>query len=218
MSQPTRLLASLLIALVTLVAFAPSGYSQSAIEELAVQQISQETGIDPSELATLFVSDEGDQFILAFVYISEETLESDLNPDLKTEIAPFVDKNAMLTLVVPTRTSNFNPTEIAFQQNDVTHLLAINQIHPISDDFVSGQLTGSVVSSGIIELPPSLDFDAQFDIVFRGEFRAHFIIEGEVEIDEEAAEAAQQNQPGGLLMAFLQFLLTIILIPFLIFI
>ena len=218
MSQSTRIASVGLFVLLSLLALNMVAFGQSAIEELAVQQISDQTGIDPSELATLFVTDEGDQFILAFVYISEETLESDLNPDLKAAVAPFVDKNAMLTLVVPTRTSSFNPTEIAFQQNNITHLLAINQIHAISDNFISGQIAGSVVSSGIIELPQTLDFETQFEIVFRGQFSTPFVIEGEIEIDEEAEEQQNQNQPGGILMAFIQFLLTIILIPFLIFI
>jgi len=195
-----------------------TGVAQSAIEELAVQQISEETGIDPSELATLFVTDGPDQFIIAFVYITEATLESDLKPDLKEAVAPFVDKNAMLTLVVPTRASSFNPTEIAFVQENVTHLLAINQIHPITDDFFAGQLAQRVVSSGIIELPQSLDLEAQFDIVFRGEFSTPFSIGvGVVEDDGE-----EEQQSGGIfglgnfLLGIIQFLLVTFLIPFLI--
>jgi hypothetical protein len=74
-------------------------FGQSALEELAKQQIAQKTGLDPNLLATLFVTDGENQFILAFVYITEQTMQSQLKADLKQAIAPYVNKRALLTLL-----------------------------------------------------------------------------------------------------------------------
>lgn len=80
-------------------------FGQSAIEELAKQQIAQKTGLDPNLLATLFVTDGENQFILAFVYVNEQTMQSQLKPELKQAIAPYVNKRALLTLLALARTS-----------------------------------------------------------------------------------------------------------------
>ncbi|MCS6937558.1 MAG: hypothetical protein NZV61_08450, partial [Candidatus Bipolaricaulota bacterium] len=79
--------------------------SQSAIEELAKQQIAQKTGLDPNLLATLFVTEGENQFILAFVYVNEKTMQSQLKPELKQAIVPYVNKRALLTLLAPAKAS-----------------------------------------------------------------------------------------------------------------
>ncbi len=189
--------------------------AQTPQEELAKQIISQNTGIDPKLLATLFVTDNQDQFILAFVYINDQVMQSNLKPDLKAKVAPYLDKKAMLTLVVPTRASNFNPLELSFSQNGATSLITSAQIHAITEDFLSGRVQSNATSAGIIELPQSIDIQKSFTIIYRGKFSAPFSITGVIEPEQQ--QASNQGASGFFLF-ILQFILFFLLLPFLIFI
>ncbi len=185
--------------------WSPSAQAQTALEEWAKQQISEETGIDPNLLATLFVTDGSDQFILAFVYITEETLQSNLKPEIKQAIAPFVGQRAMLTLVVPTQTSNFSPLEISFSQDGLTYLIGSSQIEPITEDFRASQLPPNEVSAGVLLLPVGLDVNRPFEIHYRGSFSTTFSIGG----------SGASQPPGFVFPNFLFFLLQLILLLFL---
>jgi len=187
----------------------PPAQAQTALEEWAKEQISAQTGIDPNLLATLFVTDGSDQFIMAFVYITEEVLNSNLKPDLKEAIAPFVGRRAMLTLVVPTRLSHFSPLEISFAQDGLVYLTIGDQIHPITEDFLTGEVTANTVSAGVIELPLGLDLDRPFQIQYRGTHSTTFSLSG--------TTVQQDVGPlSGFLLFFLQLLLFLFLFPFLI--
>lgn len=187
----------------------PPAQAQTALEEWAKEQISAQTGIDPNLLATLFVTDGSDQFIMAFVYITEEVLDSNLKPDLKEAIAPFVGRRAMLTLVVPTRLSQFSPLEISFAQDGLVYLTIGDQIHPVTEDFLAGEVMANAVSAGIIELPLGLDLGRPFQIQYRGAHSTTFSLSG---------TAVQQDVGplSGFLLFFLQLLLFLFLFPFLI--
>ena len=190
--------------------------AQSALEEWAKQQISEKTGIDPRLLATLFVTDGSDQFLMAFVYITEEVLQSDLKPDLKAAIEPYVDRRALLALVVPTRTSYFSPREISFAQDGVVYLLGDGQIHPITEDFGPGQLEANAVSAGVLLLPAGVDESRPFEIRYRGEFRTTFSPQGP-EPPPRSVQGSSSTQPlSGFLLFLLQILLLFFLFPFLI--
>jgi hypothetical protein len=183
------------------------GQAQTALEEWAKQQISEKTGIDPDLLATLFVTEGSNQFILAFVYITEEVLESNLKSDLKQAIAPYVGRNAMLTLVLPTRPSHFDPLDITFSQGGLVFLIDPNGIHAITEDFKAGQLEANAVSAGVIELPSGIDVPRPFQI----QYRTH----------ETTFSLGGSAGPGGtgpisnLLLLFLQFIFLFFLFPFL---
>jgi len=183
------------------------GQAQSALEEWAKQQISEKTGIDPKLLATLFVTEGSDQLMLAFVYITQEVLESNLKPDLKQAIAPFVGQNAMLVLVVPTRRSHFNPLEISFAQDGPVFLLGQNEIHPITEDFKAGQLESSAVSAGVIQLPSGIDINRPFQINYRTHSTT-FSLSG-------STSTQSPSTASGLLLFFLQFIFLLFLFPFL---
>lgn len=185
----------------------PLGQAQDAVEEWAKQQISEKTGIDPKLLATLFVTDGSDQLILAFVYITAEVLQSNLKPDLKQAIAPFVGERAMLTLVVPTRHSLFNPMDISFSQDGFVYLIGPDQIHPITSDFQAGELAANVVSAGVIELPQGLDINRSFQISFRAHSTT-FSLSG-------SAVPAFSTPTAGFLLFFLQLIFLLFLFPFL---
>ncbi len=189
--------------------------AQSALEEWAKQQISEKTGIDPQLLATLFVTDGSDQFLIAFVYITEEVLQSDLKPDLKEAIAPYVDRRALLALVVPTRTSYFSPLEISFAQDGVVYLLGDDRIHPITEDFRPGNLEANAVSAGVLLLPMGVDEGRPFEIRYRGEFRTTLSPQGP---DPTRSVPGESSPPplSGFLLFLLQILLLLFLFPFLI--
>ena len=180
--------------------------AQSAVEKWAKQQISEKTGIDPNLLATLFATDGSDQLILAFVYITQEVLESHLKADLKQAIAPFVGQKAMLTLVIPTRHSHFSPMDISFSQGGLVYLISQSQIYPITNDFQAGELEANAVNSGVIVLPEGLDMSRPFEITYRTHTTT-FSLSGS---GNEAPSA-----PSGLLELFLQFIFLLFLFPFL---
>ncbi|OGF53270.1 MAG: hypothetical protein A2Z21_01140 [Candidatus Fraserbacteria bacterium RBG_16_55_9] len=181
--------------------------AQSAVEDWAKQQISEKTGIDPNLLATLFVTDGSDQLILAFVYITQEVLDSNLKADLKQAIAPFVEQKAMLTLVVPTRHSQFSPMDISFSQGGLVYLITQSQIYPVTDDFQAGELEANAVSSGVIMLPEGIDMSRPFEITYRAQTTT-FSLSG--------SGSPGPSLPSGLLGFFLQFLFLFFLFPFLI--
>jgi hypothetical protein len=165
-----RVFIALLIVVGALGLLSPWGVAQTALEEWAKLQISEKTGIDPNLLATLFVTDGSDQLMLAFVYITQEVLESNLKPEIKQAIASYVDQRALLALVVPTRLSSFSPLEISFSQNGIVYLINAAQVHPITEDFKPGQLEANVVSAGVIELPVGINMQQSFEIRYRGSF------------------------------------------------
>jgi len=188
----------------------PLTWAQSPLEEWAKQQISEKTGIDPNLLATLFVTEGEDQFILAFVYITEEVLASRLKPELKEAISPFVGKRAMLTLAVSTRTSRFSPLEISFAQDGLVYLISTDQIHPITEDFLSGELKANTVSAGVIELPQGIVLERPFQITYLGTHSTTFALEG------QEAPGQETGPLFGFLFFLLQLLLFFLLLPFLI--
>lgn len=212
-----RLRAGVLVALVfvwLLGVLGVQAQAQSALEEWAKQQISEKTGIDPQLLATLFVTDDSNQFLLAFVYITEEVLQSDLKPELKDAIAPYVGRRALLALVVPTRTSYFSPLEISFAQDGLVYLLGNDQIDPITEDFQPGQLEANAVSAGVLMLPIGIDESRPFEIRYRGEFSTTFSLQGPD--PARSAHEASTEPLSGFLLFLLQILLFLFLFPFLI--
>ncbi|MFQ6033680.1 MAG: hypothetical protein ACE5KR_02335, partial [Candidatus Bipolaricaulia bacterium] len=108
------------ILLLLLIALALPAFSQG-LEELARQRIAQETGLDKDLIATMFISEENAQFILAFIYIEDRTFDSRLKPELLAAIAPYRNREAMLVLVTPAQESYFNPLLISFTQDGVTY-------------------------------------------------------------------------------------------------
>lgn len=185
-------------------------WGQSALEELAKQQIAQKTGLDPNLLATLFVTDGDNQFILAFVYVNEKTMQSQLKPELKQAIEPYVNKRAMLTLVAPAKTSFFDPLRINFSQDAARFTLSPQSIVKITPDFGAGTFNSGTVSAGILLLNDGLDLNKPFRI-FYGPQSTVFSLTGQT--------LPAQPNPFASLLFLLQFLffniLLLFLIPFL---
>jgi hypothetical protein len=185
-----------------------SALAQSALEQLAKQQISQKTGLDPNQLAVIFVTNDQAQFVLAFALINQRMMQSQLKPELKQAVSPFVGQKAMLVLVAPTRPSPFDPFQISFQQNN--QKFSVGPITPITPDFGPNTLQPQTVSAGIVLLHEALDLTKNFKI-FYNTHSTVFSITGQ-------SEAPAGNAAGFLL--FLQLILfqilLIFLIPFLI--
>ncbi len=207
-----RVFIALLIVVGTLGLLGPWGFAQTALEEWAKQQISEKTGIDPNLLATLFVTDGPDQLMLAFVYITQEVLDSNLKPEIKQAITPYVDQRALLALVVPTRLSSFSPLEISFAQNGIVYLINAAQIHPITEDFKPGPLEANAVSAGVIELPTGINVQQPFEIRYRGSFSTTLAVTSTAPATGTGTPAATIPFP---LLFLLQLLLFFFLFPFL---
>ncbi len=182
-------------------------FGQSALEELAKQQIAQKTGLDPNLLATLFVTDGENQFILAFVYVNEQTMQSQLKADLKQAIAPYVNKRALLTLVAPAKTSFFDPLRINFEQEHARFLLSQQSIVKVTPDFAAGTFNSGTVSAGVLLLSDGLDLGQPFRIYY-GPQSTVFSLTGQT--------LPAQPNPFAQLLFFLQFLFLNILLLFLI--
>lgn len=182
-------------------------FGQSAIEELAKQQIAQKTGLDPNLLATLFVTDGENQFILAFVYVNDQTMQSQLKAELKQAIAPYVNKRALLTLLAPAKPSFFDPTRINFEQGQARFLLSEQSIVKVTSDFGAGKFESGTVSAGIVLLNDGLDLGKPFRIYY-GPQSTVFSLTGQT--------LPAQPNPFAQLLFFLQFLFLNILLLFLI--
>lgn len=207
---PLAIVLSLVLSL-GLVSF--NGSAQNALEQLAKQQISQKTGINPNLIATLFVTKDQDQFVLAFVYINQAVMQSKLKPELKTAIAPFVGQKALLTLVVPTKRSFFSPLKLSFQQGVLSYLIAAGSVHPVADKFEAGFFEANTVRAGVILLPSAIDISQPWQITYDGSFSTTFSLSG------VPAQPPQNNSPlpaRGFLFLLLQFILLFFLLPFLI--
>lgn len=189
-----------------------SGLAQSSIEGLAKQQISEKTGIDPNLIATLFVTEQQGQFILAFVYIDQTVLQSKLKPELKAAIEPYVGQKALLTLIVPTRRSFFSPLKLSFQQGGLSYLIDANSVHPVTEGFGVGAYDANTVSSGVILLPTAIVVKQAFQITYDGQFNTIFSLSG---LAGQPPQNGGLLPPGGFLFFLLQFILLFILLPFL---
>lgn len=189
-----------------------SGWAQSALEQLAKQQISEKTGIDPNLIATLFVTEQQDQFILAFVYINQTVLQSKLKPELKAAIEPFVGQKAILTLIAPTRRSFFSPLKLSFQQGGLSYLIDAGSVHPVTEGFGAGLFDANTVSSGVILLPGAIDVGHPFQITYDGQFSTTFSLSG---MTGQPPQSGFPLPPGGFLFFLFQFILLFFLLPFL---
>lgn len=180
---------------------------QGALEELAKQQIAQKTGLDPNLLATLFVTEGENQFILAFVYVNDQTMQSQLKAELKQAIAPYVNKRALLTLLAPATTSFFDPLRINFEQGLARFLLSGKSIIKVTPDFGAGKFEPGTVNAGILLLNDGLDLSRPFRIYY-GAQSTVFSLTGET--------LPAQPNPLLQLLLFLQLLFLNILLFFLI--
>ncbi len=189
-----------------------SGLAQSSLEELAKQQISDKTGIDPNLIATLFVTEQQGQFILAFVYIDQTVLQSKLKPELKAAILPYVGQKAMLTLIAPTQRSFFSPLKLSFQQGGLSYLIDASSVHPVTEGFGAGTFDANTVSSGVILLPTAIVVNQSFQITYDGQFSTTFSLSG---MTGQPPQNSSPVPPGGFLFFLLQFILLFILLPFL---
>jgi hypothetical protein len=197
----------LLIGIALALSLASPALGQSALEELAKQQIAQKTGLDPNLLATLFVTEGENQFILAFVYVNDQTMQSQLKADLKQAIAPYVNKRALLTLLAPATTSFFDPLRINFEQGLARFLLSEQSIVKVTPDFGPGKFESGTVSAGILLLTDGIDLGKPFRIYY-GPQSTVFSLTGET--------LPAQPNPFIQLLLFLQFLFLNILLLFLI--
>lgn len=172
-----------------LLGLAVSAPGQSPLGEVAKEELSAQAGISPDLLATMFVTDGPDQFILAFVATNASVLDSELNAELKDGIRPFIGDAALLALVYPTQASRFDPREITFAQAEARFLSNANEVHPLTDNFRAGRLPAETLSAGVIELPDQLDASEAFRVVFRGAFETSFHLRA----NDEAQRANRQT-------------------------
>lgn len=173
--------------LLLLIGLALPAFGQG-LEELARQRIAQETGLDEDLIATIFVSEDNAQFILAFIYIEDRTFNSRLKPELLAAIAPYRNREAMLVLTTPARESYFNPLAISFIQGRMTYSVRLTDIRQISESFTVGSLPAGEVSAGVILLDrlepgPSplstgeeLNVNRPFQISYMGRYTANFAL------------------------------------------
>jgi len=204
--------------LLTVLAAMPA-YGQSPLEQWAENQISEKTGIDPQLLATLFVTTNDSQFILSFVYINEEVMQSNLREELKESIRPYVGQRAMLAMIVPTQQSVFQPTSISFVQNDASFLMSASTIHPITDDFKAGPVPTQEVNAGVLELPQGLDLNQPFTIKYQSDFQTSFSLQPPSNSGIGGSQGPQpvdRSEIQNALLFLLQIILAFFLFPFLI--
>ena len=207
---------------VLLLGTAMPALGQSPLEQWAENQISEKTGIDPSLLATLFVDSGEGQFILSFVFINEEVMQSNLRDELKESIRPYVGQRAMMAMIVPTKESTFQPSRIAFAQNDASFLLNSSAIHPITSAFRAGPVPTQEVNAGVLELPQGLNLEQAFNIKYGSEFQTTFSLQPASSESSGGSAGGQGTRPvdtseiQNFLLWLLQFLFMALLFPFLI--
>lgn len=189
--------------------FGVSVYAQSVLEASATRRISQETGIPQNLIQTLFVEEDNAQFILAFIYINEQSINSDLKPEIKAAITPFANRNALLVLVVPARRSFFDPLSISFVQNIFRITVDPSMIVPVTPDFASGELATGVVSAGIITLDTRVLVTQPFQVQYNDTHSATF------DINPDPGAESGGVLGGGLFGNGLRFLLVNLLLLFL---
>lgn len=191
-------------------------YGQSPIEQWAENQISERTGIAPELLATLFVDTSDSQFILSFVFINEEVMQSDLREGLKESIRPYVGERAMMAMIVPTQASTFRPTGISFVQNDRSFLLSSSAIDPITDGFRSGSVPSEEVNAGVLMLPDGLSLEQAFTIQYQDDFSTSFSLQPPSDGGRQGPQPVDRSEIQNALLFLLQIALAFFLFPFLI--
>lgn len=201
------------LCLCLLMSFGVSVYAQSFLENAATRRISQETGIPQDLIRTLFVEESNSQFILAFIYINEQTLNGELKPDIKTAITPFVNRNALLILAVPARASFFDPFAISFVQNIFRVSVDSSMITPITTDFTTGTLASGVVSAGIIALDTRVLLNQPFQVQYNASFSATFALTPEAQ--NTIADDNTSTQGGGIFSGGFRLLLLNLVLLFL---
>ncbi|MFB6286980.1 MAG: hypothetical protein ABEK03_10455 [Candidatus Bipolaricaulia bacterium] len=216
----TKLERSSLLVLTLAVLFAAlaatPAYGQSPLEQWAENKISDRTGIPPEPLATLFVDTSDNQFILSFVFINEEVMQSDLRDGLKESIRPYVGQRAMMAMIVPTQESTFQPNAISFVQSERDYLLSSSSIKPITDGFRAGPVPSQEVNAGVLMLPDGLNLDRPFTIQYQDDFSTSFSLQPPSDGGRQGSPSVDKSQIQNFLLFLLQTILAFILFPFLI--
>jgi len=191
-------------------------YGQSPLEQWAENQISDRTGIPPELLATLFVDTSDSQFILSFVFINEEVMQSDLRDGLKGSIRPYVGQRAMMAMIVPTQESTFQPNAVSFVQSERNYLVSSSSIEPITDGFQAGPVPSQEVNAGVLMLPDGLSLDRPFTIQYQDEFATSFSLQPPSDDGRQGPQAVNESEIQNALLFLLQAILAFFLFPFLI--
>lgn len=216
----TKLERSSLLILTVAVLFAAlvatPAYGQSPLEQWAENQISDRTGIPPEMLATLFVDTSDSQFIMSFVFINDEVMQSDLRDGLKESIRPYVGQRAMMAMIVPTQASTFQPNAISFVQSERNFLVSSSSIEPITDGFQAGPVTSEEVNAGVLMLPDGLSLDRAFTIQYQDDFSTSFSLQPPSDDGRQGPQSVDQGEIQNFLLFLLQTILALFLFPFLI--
>ncbi len=195
---------------------ATPAYGQSPLEQWAENQISDRTGIPPELLATLFVDTSDSQFILSFVFINDEVMQSDLRDGLKESIRPYVGQRAMMAMIVPTQESTFQPNAISFVQNERNFLVSSSAIEPITDGFQAGPVPSEQVNAGVLMLPDGLNLDRAFTIQYQEDFSTSFSLQPPSDGGRQGSQSVDESEIQNFLLFLLQTILALFLFPFLI--
>jgi|GEM_PF-2776553 len=169
-----RLLLRLVLCLGVVTCWGVGARAQGLLANSAAQRISQETSIPQQLIRALFVEDANSQFILAFIYINEQTLQGKLKPEILAAMTPFVNRNALLVLAVPARKSFFDPFAISFVQNGLRTSVDNTIVTPITPDFTTGTLASGAVSAGILALDTRVLVNQAFEVQYNATFSATF--------------------------------------------
>lgn len=210
-----------LLCVLVLLSVGVTAFGQSFLEDAATRRISQETGIDQRLIRTLFIDDDDGQFILAFIYINEESLNGDLNPDIKSAMIPYVNRNALLVMVVPASTSFFNPFAISFVQNVFRVPTETSMIVPITTDFAPGTLSSGGVSAGIIVLDSRVLASQSFEVHYNASYTTTFTLNPDAASNSGSGDGASSGGGGlfgggfSILRSIIIGLLLLFLFPFL---
>ena len=144
------------------------------------EQIAAQTGLDPDLFSVLTVDVDGTELAILFVYISERTFESQISPELRQTLLPYVGKNALYvnpTVKQTVERFDFDPAQCVIEQEGIPPFIPVQgdwieitegflkgvfHVNPMGASYGSG-------SAGVLVLGEHIDPTRLFWISYRGE-------------------------------------------------
>lgn len=123
----------------------------------SLEQILAQTGLEPDLVTMLTVEQDGQKFLLVFVYIDERTLSSNVRPKIAQAIVPYVGQNALLIWAYSEAGASFDPGAIWFAQGETWIALSQDVVIPVEGEFLSGAIPAMAPVAAIVVLGEAID-------------------------------------------------------------
>lgn len=129
------------------------------------------TGL-PREVVAVIPVEVPQRVLFIFVYIDERALNSNIRPERKEVLSPFLGENAVLVWAYSEQWARYDPLSLRFSQGEAEFRPSREDFLPIDGDFLSGWLQPGRPAAAVIVLGSDFTSTQPIEVHYGEEYRA----------------------------------------------